>query len=604
MLGLEPVSEKRQRDLRDLLGDCGFEDQYLNAGEVLFQEGDPGGTFYLVRGGRLRAVKGLGTEDARMLGEIGRDESVGEMAVLGETTRSASVVAVRDSRVMKFCGEDIDDLPKTTLVELMRNLADRLKRTSQESARPGLPSTLAIVPINREVPLEDYCRHLADSMDEAGKTSDMIGSGDLPEEMRKLLDQEEIGADGMLMWVEDREDACDMLFLKADYELSMWTRRCLRYADAILLLGKAGTDSERGETEARVEEMQQGAACPAVFLVLIQDEQPYGGTAEWLRDRKVVRHFQVRLNSDEDKHRAARLMTGTDVSLALGGGGARGFAHIGMLRAFDELGIPIDRIGGTSMGGVISALHARGMGWKEVRETVRRHFIEEGRLTDYTLPLLSIDTGKRYIGMLERMFGDLQIEDLPLNFFCISCNLTQAKPVVHRRGSLAKWIGASVSVPGIAPPLVESGELLVDGGLLNNLPVDVIKGEGAGTVIGVDVSPDTDLRMPVDYFGRPGAMEVLRSILPFGKRSNGNGDSGDGHGYPTLGNILYRATCLSSIYQKESLKDLADMYIKLPVSQYKMLEWERIDDLVEIGYRVGMEKLRPLAEARAALEED
>jgi NTE family protein len=219
-------------------------------------------------------------------------------------------------------------------------------------------------------------------------------------------------------------------------------------------------------------------------------------------------------------------------------------------------------------------------------------------LTDYTLPLLSIDTGKRYIGMLERMFTGVQIEDMPLNFFCISCNLTLARPMVHRRGSLAKWIGASVSVPGIAPPLVESGELLVDGGLLNNLPVDIIKGEGAGTVVGVDVSPDTDLRMPDDYSGRPGAMEVLRSRVPFGRRRDEANVEDEPQGYPTLGNILYRATCLSSIYQKESLKDMADLYIKLPVSEFKMLEWGRLDDLIEIGYQVGKEKLAPIAEAR------
>jgi NTE family protein len=204
--------------------------------------------------------------------------------------------------------------------------------------------------------------------------------------------------------------------------------------------------------------------------------------------------------------------------------------------------------------------------------------------------------------MLERMFGDRRIEDLPLNFFCISCNLTLAKPMVHRRGRLAKWIGASVSVPGIAPPLVESGELLVDGGLLNNLPVDIIKGEGAGTVIGVDVSPDTDLRMADDYYGRPGAMEVLRSLLPFGRKGkgkgSGNGSEAQPQGYPTLGNILYRATCLSSIYQKEALKDMADLYIKLPVSEFKMLEWGKIDDLVEIGYREGLKKLAPIAEAQ------
>ena len=244
------------------------------------------------------------------------------------------------------------------------------------------------------------------------------------------------------------------------------------------------------------------------------------------------------------------------------------------------------------MGAIIAALRAQEMDWQEIREVIRRNFVDGGSLTHFTLPVLSIDTGRRYIGMLERVFGDLMIEDLPVNYFCISCNLTQAKPVVHRQGSLAKWIGASVSVPGIAPPLVEDGELHVDGGLLNNLPADIIKDEGAGTVIGVDVSPETDLRMPKDYSGRPGAFEVLGSLFK-ARRSK---KSEAIQGYPTLGSILFRATCLSSIYQKDAVKSIADTYIKVPVDNFKMLDWQPIDDLIEIGYQTGLKELAPLAD--------
>ncbi len=601
LIALPHVEPEAHSRISDLLDGCCFEDRYLDAGDLLFREGDPSGRFYIVSSGRLRAIRGLGAGHQVVLGEIGRGEPVGEMGVLEETPRLASVIAVRDSRVMEFSSDEINKLPKATLVELMRALSARLRRSMETSTRPTLPSSLTVVPINPQVPLAEYCAHLRDSLLEAGKTSLLLSNQTIPETFRSVAESPDRGPDELMQWIEAREAEYDMVFLQADSELTGWTRRCLRFGDAIVLLGKAGTDPSKREIETAVDAMEASGACPSLYLVLIQEKSPFRGTLEWLRERKVVRHFHVRLQSESDRLRAARLLTGTDVSLALGGGGARSFAHIGILRAFEELEIPIDRIGGTSMGAMVAANYAQGMNWEEVAETVRQHFVTIGHLANYTLPALSIDTGKHYISMLESMFGDIQIEDLPLSFFCISCNLTRAVPVVHRLGSVAKWIGASVSAPGIAPPLVESGELLVDGGLLNNVPVDILRAEGAGTVVGVDVSPATDLRMPRDYFGRPGALEVIASHLPLGhSHKDHDHAAGEGvqHGFPTLADVLLRAMLLSSIHQRSEVKNLADIYINPPISDFKMLDWKRIDDLIEIGYRVGMERLKPLADAR------
>jgi predicted acylesterase/phospholipase RssA len=201
--------------------------------------------------------------------------------------------------------------------------------------------------------------------------------------------------------------------------------------------------------------------------------------------------------------------------------------------------------------------------------------------------VVSVDTGMRYIRAVEAMFGDAMIEDLPINYFCVSCNLSRAKVVTHRSGPLARWILASMSVPGVAPPYVLDGELLVDGGVLNNLPTDIARADGGGRVVGVEVSPEVDLTLPPEYNGRPSNLEVLRSRLP-GRQS-----------YPGLLAVLNRVSTLSSTANIESNRSHADLLIRMPVSGYKMFAWERIDELIELGYRIAIEELQPFTERSA-----
>ncbi|NIP94658.1 MAG: patatin-like phospholipase family protein [Akkermansiaceae bacterium] len=387
-------------------------------------------------------------------------------------------------------------------------------------------------------------------------------------------------------WLDEQEAAFDTLVLQADFDLTSWTRLCLRHADLILVIGKAGSDPQPGPIEAEWERLCEPVARPVCDLVLLQDGAPYRGTAAWLGPRSIRRHYHVCLDSAPDRERGRRLLSGRDVTLVLGGGGARGFAHIGVVRACQELGIPIDRIGGTSMGAVIAGCVAQGMSWEEIREKMRESFLGSGSLRSRTVPFLSIDTGKRFIHMLERLFGDTRIEDLPISYFCISCNLTQAKSVIHREGSLAKWVGASMTVPGFAPPIARDGDLLVDGGLLNNLPADIAKADGTGLVIGVDVSPEVDLRVEPDYSGRPGVVDIVRFWFAAKLKP------GTVKPFPGIFAVLNRATTLSSVYRKESLKKMTDVYLKLPVSDCRIFEWKRLDELVEIGYETALEQLK------------
>ena len=557
----------------------------LKRGEVLFRQGDPGDSLYIVRRGRLRAIYDWQGPDEHVFGEIARGEPVGEVALFSRGNRSASVVATRDSELAKFSMATFESLTEThpqEVIGLLRIVALRLKNELETGHRESLPSSIVVVPANSASRLGGYCESLNNTLVKEGWTSEHLSSRDVPSAMIGPLKPEAV-AD----WLDETEARVATVILEADPTLTDWTRLCLSHADLIVVLAVAGTDPTPGEIERLLLGRKKDSVQPRVDLVLLHEAgAPIEDTAAWLAPRQITRYHHIRDKLDIDGARAIRLLTGTDVSLVLGGGGARGFAHIGIYRALVESGIPVDRVGGTSMGAIIGARIARGMDWKEIAEEIRRHFAESGRLTSYTFPIVSIDTARRYQRVLDRLFGNTCIEDLPINFFCVSANLTRAKVVVHREGPLAKWIGASISVPGVAPPLVVGGEMHVDGGVLNNLPIDISRAAGTGKVIAVDVSPEVEMALPSDYNGRPTAWEALKSRF-----TNRKKEGEENTAIPGLFSILSRVSVLSSITAKEQHKRKADMLIKVPVTGFKMFAWDRADELIELGYRTGMEAL-------------
>lgn len=575
--------------------------RHLPRGEVLFEEGDKGDSFYVVENGRLRAFRRSENESPVIVGEIGRGELVGEMAVLGDTVRSASIVAVRDSRVVEVSGTDLQQLPREVLLEVLRILTQRIRRMLDHKNGEALPSCIAVVPAGNDVPLDAYSQRLLESLGNNTRKSTLLRAGDIPSEFAALIEPVGHSFHRLGHWLDERESEVDTLLLQCDFTLTPWTRRCLNQADLVLLVALADSDPSKGPIEEALDQFSRPEARPRMDLVLLQKSLPYRGTARWLEKRTIGRHYHVRLDSTSDKERAGRLLAGNDVSFAFGGGGARGFAHIGILRACEELDIPVDRVCGTSIGAIIGGLAAMGLGADEITEVVRENFPPKRRLFRYTFPILSIYSANSYVKLLDRLYGDTQIEDLPINYFCVSCNLSRATLLQHRSGSLAKWVSASMSIPGLAPPLIENGELIVDGALLNNLPVDIARQDGAGLVVGVDVSSETEFCLATDYCGRPHALETLTSWLPWKRRAPSTGER---TAIPSIVGILNRATTLSSVYHKESLKSVADCYIRVPVDGFKLLGFENLDALSERGYQTGLERLAGIARVIENREQD
>jgi NTE family protein len=291
-----------------------------------------------------------------------------------------------------------------------------------------------------------------------------------------------------------------------------------------------------------------------------------------------------------DLARMVRALTGRAVGLVLSGGGARGFAHIGVARALRQSGIPIDLLGGTSMGAVVAASLASGWDDYEVVARNRRCFVDTNPLADLTVPVVSLFKGAKVSALLRSEFGETtMIEDLPQPFFCVTANLTRGRSDVRDRGLLARWLRASVAIPGVIRPVFDQGEVNVDGGVINNLPVDVMRGLGRGPVIGVDVSTDDTFTAASD----------AEAEIPLWQRVLGRRRQG----VPNIMQILWRAGTVNSGAKLRAVSEQTDLLIQPPLESIDMLDWKAFDRAIEAGYAHTMRLLErtplPLPEAES-----
>jgi NTE family protein len=286
-----------------------------------------------------------------------------------------------------------------------------------------------------------------------------------------------------------------------------------------------------------------------------------------------------------DYERIVRLLTGRAVGLVLSGGGARGFAHLGVVRALREHGVPIDIVGGSSMGGILAAGVASDWDDADLVERFRRCFVDTNPLSDFTLPIVSLVSGRKVGQLLKRELGEIDIEDLPLPFFCVSSNLTTGRTAVHQQGPLWRWLRASVAIPGVLPPVFHGGEVYVDGGAMNNLPVDVMREKGRGPVIGVDVGADSAFTTDIEATETPPWWNLL-----FGRRG--------GRRRPNILQILWRTGMVNSATATMLRRTQSDLLLTPALESLDLLDWKSFARAIDIGYRDACERLADGALAR------
>lgn len=565
----------------------------LPGGSVLFQQGDGADCLYIVVSGRLRVSIDRPDGTEQVLGEVGRGDAVGEMALLIGDHRSATARAVRDTELLRL-GKDafnrlVERHPAMTMA-ITRRLVARYQAAIKGAAggTRGTVAAIALVATSRDVPLSEFSQRLERALAEAGPvlrlTSDRVSAalgGDAAQTPQDHARNGELAA-----WLMEQEGQHRTVVYEADLARSAWTSRCLRQADRILLVGADDVAPELGAIEVATQrEGRDNTAVRRELVLLHRARQPlYPGTREWLAARRVDRHHHVVLGEAADYARLVRRLTGTATGVVLGGGGARCFAEIGVLKAMTEAGVPIDMIGGTSMGAYLAAQHA--LGWDAARmlQFNRDLWVRDKPLKEYTLPYIGLVGHSRFLRATRGVYGEAHVEDLGIPFFCCSSNITKARVVVHDRGPLWRALSASIAVPGISAPLFEGGDLLVDGAVLDNLPIGVMRARCDGRVLAVDVSPVEDVRTDPTYTLCPPSWQILANRLnPLARQKLQ---------VPTLFEVLSRCASLSSVQQVEALKEQADLYLHPPVEPFSMFDWHRLDEMADVGYKYARVMLR------------
>ncbi|MEM7125448.1 MAG: cyclic nucleotide-binding and patatin-like phospholipase domain-containing protein [Chloroflexota bacterium] len=590
-----------------------FELLSLRSGERLFQQGDEGDGMYLVVSGRLQVVlEDKGTE-MRVLRELGRSESLGEIALLTEQPRTATVYAIRDTEVAKLSRESYCRLatrfPLATTRMFTQPITDLVVSRDRRHRPPaGTPLALALIPTHPDILLTEFSQRLTKAFAQMGPTchlnsrrvDEILGKSGIAQttlaenrtgsQLEDKVEQDALDAQ-LVNWLGEQEAEHRYLIYEADATLTPWTERAVRQADLVLIVGRGSDDPMQGELELSLNRQAVPGIAKQQRLILLHrgGQENATGTAAWLAVREVQDHYHVRWHGgDKDFTRLARILAGQAVGLVLSGGGARGMAHIGVLRALEEAEIPIDLIGGVSAGSLTAGLYAMGYDLAAIQQHIdqfTRNASPFGLLGDFTLPIVAFTTGHAITQLYRHLLGETQIEDLYLPYFCVSANLSQARDHVHRSGSLWQAVRASSTVPGMLPPMVHEGDLLIDGGLYNNLPLDAMRARNPhGKVIGIDVMATSDLADVVPYGAGLSGWRALANRFS-SQRKNDR--------MPNLASLLVRTLEVSSVQsvQDHLAAGLADLYLRPPVAQFGFFEFGAVDRIIEIGYQYAKEQL-------------
>jgi NTE family protein/lysophospholipid hydrolase len=575
----EPISRRlRPREIR--------------CGEALIRQGEPGDSLFLVVDGRFEArIEQPAPLPPRVLGVMGRGETVGEMAVITAEPRSCSVVATRRSSVLELSGEDF----RRVLEQHPAELLTLTRWIVQRSTRPSVSSpvrTVALLPLDADTDVTWLARGLSDALSRFGKTLRLgralaisqLGEVSAGATVPRLSTQ-------FLEWLAQKERAHDFIVYEAIPRPGEWTHRCLAQADLVLLVGRAEGSPDLTVLEREMLGPDSAVTLAPLHLVLVRpsrDRRP-AGTGRWLEARQVALHHHVALGDRGDVERLARIISGRAIELVLSGGGARGFAEIGVIRALEEAGLPVDLVGGASMGATIGALRAMEWDAARIQEVCRRTVTGKGSLTDLTFPFVALFAARRAAKAVQEMCDGRDIEDCPIGYFAVSTDLCRAEEVVHRRGPLWMAMRMSAGFPGAVPPVITGDRCLVDGGVLNNLPIDVMARLSPGRIVAVDVSRQSalDLEAARTLGASPdlstsGWRLLFRRLNPFRRREA-----------PRLhiGDVLARASEVASVRIARTIQEQTPIALRIepPVDGYRLLDFGAIDPIVDAGYRFALE---------------
>ncbi|KAH7886209.1 hypothetical protein F5I97DRAFT_1878425 [Phlebopus sp. FC_14] len=628
--------------------DASLDWMQVTAGQVLWRPEDVSDSFYIVINGRLRAISEADNGKVTITGEYGQGDTVGELDVITNSARRTTMHAIRDSELIRMPQTLFNAIssrnPRTT-AQLLRTIASRVRdevdassnvhfrNTASELGRNNTNlKTVAILPVSRHVPIDTFAKKLKAALEEMGARTSYLNQASVSGHLGRHAFSR-MGKLKAAAWLADQEQRYRTVLYVADSPVSSpWTQTCIRQADFVMVIGM-GDDPCIGEYERLLLSMKTTARKELVLLHPDRSVAP-GTTREWLKNRPWVhQHIHIelpglvvpakvsapqdpqavvafknlkdRVQNEIQKYRGgprtarpqrqplindfsrlARRLCGKSVGIVLGGGGARGLSHLGVIRALEERGIPIDYIGGTSIGALIGGLYAREcdiiLSASRAKQFSSRMSNIWRLLSDVTYPLVAYTTGHEFNRTIYKAFYDLHIEDMWLPYYCNTTNIMTSRMEIHETGYAWRFIRASMTLVGLLPPLCDNGSMLVDGGYIDNLPVSTMFSMGASAVFAADVGSIDD-NSPRNFGDSvSGWWLLLNRWNPFSNART----------VPAITEIQSRLAYVSSVRTLEEAKVARGcLYMQMPVQEYGTLQFSKFDEIEKKGYEAAIEML-------------
>ena len=545
----------------------------LPGGAVLFDEGDIADALYIVRSGGLAAYRRETGGAIVLLGLVGVGEVAGEISLIAQTPRTSLVRALRDSVALRLSADAFHRLVAKYPQAMLHTVGVTARRLLERSSAPrySAPRTFAILPHDGGVDAHGFARSLETALSRYGSCA--------------LIDAAIARGRGAA-WLHEVEQAHRYVLLLGDAGEDAWRELCARQADAFLLPVNAA-DAASAWPEVAYVNAARTPLRTRHLILLHAGDIGLGRAAAWLGELRDARHHHVRgANAAADIERIARLLTGRSTGLVLSGGGARGFAQIGVVHALRESGQRIDCVGGTSIGAIIGAGVALDWSGEEMFYNYRRAFVDGKPLRDFTFPFVALTRGRRVACLLREAFGERDITDLPLPFYAVTANLTVGAAQVQRAGPLWFWLRAASAIPGVLPPVFHRGEVFVDGAVINNLPVDAMRAAQVGDIVGIDIGADDVLHAQVEEAALP---PLWRAVLDHLRRRP----------RPGILNILLRSGMVNSEAASAARRAQTSLLLAPPMHDIGLLDWHDYERAIAAGYRYAREVLGRGAKPRS-----
>jgi NTE family protein len=567
----------------------------IEGGKPLFKQGDISDSICILLSGRLQAIDERNFESPVILGEIYRGQTVGEMGIFTGEARNASVYAVRGSVLVIISAENyleiISKYPKVAL-NTGKLIIDRLKPGKQSKQKHAWTSNIAVLPIHKSFPTTHFVQQYVTELEHFGNVYVLNA-----ESAKTLLgfdfgQTEKPGSYDLLefQFKFDRleEDYAFVVYL-ADYELSEWTKICLKQADEVYLVADSTVkEHDLSEVESQLVFSERSAASIRKHLVLLHPPQTKlpEGTRFFLNNRNLDLWHHIRMNKVSDFQRLARFTAGKAIGFALAGGGAKGFVHLGIFKAFREHNIPADMFAGTSAGALAVAILSQMLddaeGYEYMKNLAKDSPTKGSNRS--LIPIISLLKGKSLDNYLEKYFAHIFIEDLWIQSSIAATNLSNTSLLVFDRGPLNEAIRASISLPGIFPPAVYQQELYVDGATISNLPLFALKNRGLGYLGAIALH--TPKKHIVKYNRIPEAPALLLDRLLRRKK----------YRVPTIISVIMNSIVLASHSQLNDIEQQADIFLCPDTSRINLMDWMKYDPAIEIGYNYALQHIDAVKE--------